>query len=1303
MYLFLAHKKLLSRMLELGLFDEFFANIEQYTSGDAQAKSYIQECAQPYAININFPRKDTFTKDINFSLFFDGINAYVDLRSIHVMYTLLLDEGLDYTDDCYDIYYCLDNVSDEQLKQVLEDLDFDALHEDSFDELRFLLEGEDLQDYIDFLPEPDHLDFDRCSEDYPFTFFEDVRHLDFTEKDLVQKFDFLNFTAKDLLKQSNKSNANSATSAHKRRVKKSSAKAKAITNKVAAVNLGYRLSDDLPFSYFQPSKNADFGFNLVKNLDLFGLHLILVAQRRKYHFETTLGDEYRGNYDVIADIDLNELVSLHDSAVKACQEYQTACSAVTTSLQFRSKCLGAYLNRNNALAEYARFYNEIFDDLSLYDHQINDDEHPWFYSKKFFNLNLISESLFWFCDTCYTKDLFYLFSNSPNKAIDYMRHRDNDLLEDFNDNAPMTIYQACSKFASTFDSIESTHPVMADFKAIAQKVLNYSQELESIGYPKFPYAIELDNYSYQPGTYKFELSQTYQLKRDYALEPNKFDIHSKTLKLNCQPNDYVFIFSCLSLILDAINDHHIQLFAFKTKTQGIPAIFNWYGDNSKDVDVIYPLYEQWRNHPIVAKLADAHKRCFELLVLIMDLKGELHELYQDPYFVALLKITDSYDEEFANSLANNNEDDAGDAPKLSTQENVLLNKAIVNFLKTVDEFSQSFFEFTHTSILFVNEIFAQAPKKTQSYYNTIVARLKGINSIVHYFSNSLIISLDNVPEELKPNFANHKHDYENSAINALFYQSIKETIFMFDKIMCNFARPYSSFWNYQDIESFKKYYSLVCADIRNEFMYDTDYFAMLGLDRMLALNPNLDAKEVAKVKQSFVCEHIFIQVLINYMSKFLYQVLCCIGCCLVNYVAKLTTKKSLVEHIDEVNVLVSIIHKLKSLAPLKGHATSLCSQAAEEHFFLTENNELKEIVSQYLNTLKLATQAVLHPDYADFKLDSLNHENFLVRSVYFFEQLLSDPASVLTYIIPDAIKEHAFGISKGVYASSAPFYGPVVFNFPTCIRHIMEEAAVKKNNVPVFLSLFGKEFTETFHPCVHFRGIEPGTDCNQYFSPRMHQIKCKPVVERALNQLLKEVSDDSIASALESIDIYQGVDMSVDNWSYEEFLKQTTSNITTPYEMDDEIDDFVENTIGWAINTEEQLRLSKPKLELLSLFKATLLFYQSSFSNPESDDDREFTIRCIKNTDGFLDKAILIARECKANKDTLAKASDKITSVYTTYLRPGMHMAEVKFLQATMMFFLKYIECGYDDPTFNNDLNLVAKLKDSFMKTIFMK
>ena len=171
------------------------------------------------------------------------------------------------------------------------------------------------------------------------------------------------------------------------------------------------------------------------------------------------------------------------------------------------------------------------------------------------------------------------------------------------------------------------------------------------------------------------------------------------------------------------------------------------------------------------------------------------------------------------------------------------------------------------------------------------------------------------------------------------------------------------------------------------------------------------------------------------------------------------------------------------------------------------------------------------------------------------EQLLADPATVLTYINPDAIREHAFVLTRGVYASTAPFYGPVVLNVPVCTTPIMDEHSYYKNTVPVFLTLFGKEFTETFHPRVFSENLEPGSDISEYFSYRKKAIQCKPVVERALNQLLKEVSDESIANALESIDIYQGVDMSADNWSYEEYSNQVKKNIETPICKDDEDED----------------------------------------------------------------------------------------------------------------------------------------------------
>ena len=101
----------------------------------------------------------------------------------------------------------------------------------------------------------------------------------------------------------------------------------------------------------------------------------------------------------------------------------------------------------------------------------------------------------------------------------------------------------------------------------------------------------------------------------------------------------------------------------------------------------------------MAKLANAHKHCLELLVLIIDLKGELHELYQDPYFVQLLKNTDSYDEKFAQSL-NDDQTLSKEPTKLSSQDNVLLNKATVNFLNYVNEFTKNYYELLDTSVVF---------------------------------------------------------------------------------------------------------------------------------------------------------------------------------------------------------------------------------------------------------------------------------------------------------------------------------------------------------------------------------------------------------------------------------------------------------------------------------------------------------------------------------------------------------------------------------------------------------------------------
>ena len=1309
MYYFLAHKKLLSRMLDLGLFDELFASIEKYTAGDANAKRYLQECAQAYEININFPRKDKFTKELHFSLFFEAIYNYINISSIHVMYTLLTEKNDIYYFDgnLEDIEATLNKITDEHLNQVLECLDYNVLLDYDFAKFKVTVEEEDLKHYVENLPKARSIYDLNLPPDFPFTAFENFRYLGYSNEALNSKFGYLNNTAYDLLQPKNKFNANSATSAHKRRVNKRTAKAKEVSNKIAAANLGYRLSDDLPLSYFQPSKSADFGFNLIKNIDLFGLHLILVAQRRKFYFEATLCDEYRCNFDPLEHLDLNTLVSLHDKAVKACQAYQAACSSQTNTPQLHTKCFSTYLVRNAALAEYAGFYNNLFADFGLFSYQLNHDDQPWFITKLFYNLNLVYEPLINFCQDSCKKELLFLFTNSPNKALDVMRNFDNSLIEVLNKRAPLTIYQACSKFASTFNSIESTHPLTADFKDIAQKVLNYSQELKVV-YPQFPFPIELDNYVYTPHNYHFDRNQTALIIKDgFSLNaPSKFNLCSQVLKLNLNLNDYALIFNCLSIVLDTINDAHLQLFAFKSDNQGMPALFNWYGDNSNEVDAIFPIYKKWCALPVVAKLADAHKHCLELLVLIMDLKGELHELYQDPYFVQLLKNTDSYDEKFAQSL-NDDQTLSKEPTKLSSQDNVLLNKATVNFLNYVNEFTKNYYELLDTSVDFVNEIVGNIPNNSRITYYSVINGMKLILSFVHYFSYSLIVNLGDISQELKTKFASHEQDYENSKINVLFYNSIKEVIFIFSgKTINNFTRSYSSYWNYQEADSFKKYYSLVCPDIRLGLLHKADTYALLAMERLLALNPNLDAKDIVKIKQSVVCENDFSQLAIRFAANLTYIVLSSIGCCLVNYIAKLTTKKSVVAHINEINLLVSLVKRLSTTAPLEDYALSLRSQANADNNFLMENYEFRAVLGQYLGPLKFATQVVLHPNYADFKLTAINHDNFLIRCIDFFEQLLADPKTVLSYLNPLELKKHIFKLPEVRNVSSAPFYGPVVFNFPNYSKAVLKETNDDKNTVGVFLTLFGKEFTEALHPRVYFEQVAPNTNCLNFYPHHMRKIECKPIVAKALNEMLTELSDDAIASALESIDIYQGIDKSVDNWNALEYDIRAYPYFGEPFYSApaqapvDESEDKSEADDGFGDNDGEgegDAPLARNKNDVLQELENNLKAHRTALDKAQDQDEISKLSRRLAMIDDFLFKAMMLARGFHSAKVDFEIFTDRASELYCSFVYQGMHIEEVQALSSVMLLFLDYIELIWSERAFNNNLCNVAKVKADYI------
>ena len=77
-------------------------------------------------------------------------------------------------------------------------------------------------------------------------------------------------------------------------------------------------------NYFHIEGELDSGFGLLKVIDLLGMHLLLVAQRRQYIFERTRYDDLRSNYKALEQVNGNDIVRLHNIALEACGVFQNS-------------------------------------------------------------------------------------------------------------------------------------------------------------------------------------------------------------------------------------------------------------------------------------------------------------------------------------------------------------------------------------------------------------------------------------------------------------------------------------------------------------------------------------------------------------------------------------------------------------------------------------------------------------------------------------------------------------------------------------------------------------------------------------------------------------------------------------------------------------------------------------------------------------------------------------------------------------------------------------------------------------------
>ena len=437
----IAQEVILARKLDLGLYDDLFDHLFNYlNNGSDQAKLALQELFVQYNLNVDFTSASN--KQFDYKLM-SAIRSLLQTDSALTLFKLI--EGTDLLENSNSLtalqHAQFNEFSVAQLCEI-----------DSIVDKSGLLNSEDFKNFVSTL----QLDKTSVCEPYPiesacFKNFDPGSFYNHylagpQEADSVKfKFSKLALTVASYLNPDKaKANQNKATSAHKNRVKKNKNKA-ANKNQVAAKELkvptGYRFKDDLPFSYFQPSNDSDFGFNLLKNIDLFGLHLILVAQRRKYYFISSNYSEFRSNFQALDSLSCDAIVHLHNNATVACDKYQQAYTAANTDANWENRInlYKAYIKRNAALMEYADYYQELFANLMVYQKQISEYKF-WIDASQYFNYNDIYNTLLAvYTDTTSDDVLLLLFGRELTKSIQALKGLDTQTIKKINSLAPMTI------------------------------------------------------------------------------------------------------------------------------------------------------------------------------------------------------------------------------------------------------------------------------------------------------------------------------------------------------------------------------------------------------------------------------------------------------------------------------------------------------------------------------------------------------------------------------------------------------------------------------------------------------------------------------------------------------------------------------------------------------------------------------------------------------------------------------------------------------------------------------------------------
>ena len=831
-------------------------------------------------------------------------------------------------------------------------------------------------------------------------------------------------------------------------------------------------------NYFHIDSKLDSGFGMLRVFDLLGMHLLLVAQRRKYLFDCYRRDDLRSNYKALEHVKSDDIVSLHNKAVVACGVFDALKKSIISNdgkVVDVIEVVKSYVACIDALYQYLCYFCDLFEDLAPNTSCTNEDS-SWAVSFYYYNLYEPFKQF---------SQLQYKLLNNVNDllAIDVSLIKgrtelvsfDQEIMGNIIDLLRTSMYDVCASFAPSFKNAQLSHPSVVNFQDIVNACLSYGSDLNKAT-PTLPYPIKVNSpYNIDddgdPSLVESDNKNIAQVHEKLA-----YDVINdpKPIKFSRKLNGYFDMFSFMSVMVELFNNLYFKnLFLLSSELTSNIKLRVAFDLSNCGVDwekTLYPSYEKLLKDDDFSQLIETHKACFDKLVLILDLQGESHLLYEDGYTANLLRKTNNYDQEFADSLESGHA--TSDKPTLSKAEQILLNKTCISYLQECHKLCQINKELANKNSEFdnfLNEKNGQfIATKTQFFstiYNLYLVPLRAL-------SQYLMLNLDNVPEDLKQSVGFSSDNELSNKVSNLrslfdissneaaqsFYKCLYETILvMISKDLNSQLKlivPYSYIETKQDFA--KSLQGVIVMGGEQCIFSNTSYIVMVAAKRLLQSH-NYNEAILKQISQNMLFVNSALSMMLARLSGCIQYTMLALVKDFVHQVLAFTRIKQVDEHEEYLNTVYNMVHKLFQVCNNNiAKVQNLKSMAEQNNAMLSEQFEYKEYMSEIIDVLSMLQHlfSKLMLNYSGLK--DFNSAINIARWITLYQDLLENTPKVLQCIDVSYFKN--LGTSSAYFWPYFDEQKYISIN-QDYLNHVVESAGERltKPQLSVVNHFFGEE------------------------------------------------------------------------------------------------------------------------------------------------------------------------------------------------------------------------------------------------------